>query len=117
MCVRFWRGTGWSYAKAYLAYALAAAGRRSEGLALTHEMLQLAELRYVLALDFSIAAIGLGEYNKALDWLHQAYQEGSNYLIYICHDALFDPLRAESRFQNLVQRLGLAGAQAQILDV
>jgi TolB-like protein/Flp pilus assembly protein TadD len=105
---------GCSYAKAHLGYALAAGGQQTEARALLHEMLQLAENRYVPATEFAIVAIGLGDTSDALAWLDKAEQERSNYLIYICHDALFDPLRTEPRFQNLVQRLGLADAQTRI---
>ena len=103
---------GCSYAKAHLGYALAASGRHSEARALIEEMLQLAKVRYVPALDFAIVAIGLGDSKNALDWLDKAHQERSNYLIFIAHDAIFDPLWAEPRFQNLVQRVGLTGAQS-----
>jgi TolB-like protein/Flp pilus assembly protein TadD len=105
---------GCSYAKAHLGYALAASGREVEARALLQEMLHLARARYVPATEFAIVAIGLGDTNDALDWLDRAYQERSNYLIYIWHDALFDPLRTEPRFQNLVQRLGLVGAQTRM---
>jgi TolB-like protein len=104
---------GCSYAKAHLAYALAASGRQTEARALLQEMMQLTEIRYIPALDLAIAAIGLGDYNEALDWLDKAEAERSNYLIYICHDALFDPIRSEPRFQNLARRVGLPGANTQ----
>jgi hypothetical protein len=86
---------------------LRVSGERAEAQTLLQEMLQLAEVRYIPALDFAIVSIGLGDTNGALDWLDKAEREHSNYLIYICHDALYDPLRPEPRFQNLVQRLGL----------
>jgi TolB-like protein/tetratricopeptide (TPR) repeat protein len=103
-----------TYVKAHLSYALAASGRQTEALALRQEMLHLAETRYVPAEEFAIVAIGLGDTNGALDWLDKAHEEHSNYFMYIGHDALFDPLQAEPRFQNLVQRLGLAETQTRI---
>jgi TolB-like protein len=102
-----------SYAKAHLSYALAASGRETEAQALLEEMLHLAETRYVPAEEFAIVAIGLGDTNGALDWLDKALEDRSNYFMYIGHDPLFDPLQAEPRFQNLVQRLGLAEAQTR----
>lgn len=101
-----------SYAKAHLSYALAASGRQTEAQALLQEMLHLAAIRYVPADEFAVVAIGLGDTNGALDWLDKAHQERSNYFMYIGHDALFDPLRTEPRFQSLVQRVGLTTAQA-----
>jgi TolB-like protein/Flp pilus assembly protein TadD len=107
---------GCSYAKSHLGYALAAAGRQSEARALVDDMRQLAQVRYVPALDFAIVAVGLGETGNALDCLDRAYQERSNYLIYICHDPIFDPLRPESRFQALVEKLDLGAAQKSIAE-
>jgi TolB-like protein len=103
-----------TYVKAHLSYALAASGRQTEAQALLQEMLHLAETRYVPAEEFAIVSIGLGDTNGALDWLEKAHEERSNYFMYIGHDALFDPLQAEPRFQNLVQRLGLAETQTRI---
>jgi TolB-like protein/Flp pilus assembly protein TadD len=99
---------GSSFIKAYLGYALAASGREIEARALFRELLMYAKSRYVPATDFAILAVGLGDKNEALDWLDKAYEERSTYLIFVAHDALFDPLRTEPRFQNLLHRVGLA---------
>lgn len=96
-----------SYAKAHLGYALAAAGRNKEARALFQELLHVAEVRYIPALDIAIIATGLGDKSEALEWLERAYQERSSYLVFIAHDAIFDSLRPEPRFQNLIERLGL----------
>jgi TolB-like protein/Flp pilus assembly protein TadD len=105
---------GCSYAKAHLAYALASSGRHTEARGLIQEMLQLAAVRYIPAIDIAIAIIGLGDTSEAIDWLEKAYQERSSYLIFVVHDTIFDPLWLDPRFQNLVQRLGLARAQARM---
>jgi TolB-like protein/Tfp pilus assembly protein PilF len=106
---------GCSYAKAHLGYALAASGRHAEARAMMQEMLQLAEVRYVPALDLAILAIGLGDNKEALDWLGKGLQERSNYLIYIVHDAIFDPVRCVPRFQEMIHRIGLDAAQAKFV--
>jgi TolB-like protein/Flp pilus assembly protein TadD len=101
---------GCTFMKAHQGYALAASGRLAEARAILQELLRLAESRYVPATDFAVLALGLRDIDGALDWLEKAYEERSTYLIYLTHDALFDPLRTEPRFQNLVQRVGLPGA-------
>ena len=45
--------------------------------------------------------------NEALDWLERAYAERHSHLIYLRVDPVFDPIRNDPRFQNLVQRIGL----------
>jgi TolB-like protein/Tfp pilus assembly protein PilF len=98
---------GSSFMKACLGYALASSGRETEARALFGELLAHSESQYVPATDFAILAVGLGDTEEALNWLDKAYDERSTFLIYIAHDALFDPLRTEPRFQNLVHRIGL----------
>ena len=49
----------------------------------------------------------LRDTNDALGWLERAYAERNNRLIYLRVDPVFDPLRRDPRFQNLVQRIGL----------
>ena len=46
--------------------------------------------------------------DEAFTWLSErAYQEQSNILIYIKVFPLYDPLRGDPRFQDLVRRVGL----------
>lgn len=48
-----------------------------------------------------------GETVLALDYLEKAFAERSNWLAYLAVDPIFDCLRAEPRFQDLVRRVGL----------
>jgi len=104
---------GSSFMKACLGYALASSGREMEARALFRELLVRSESQYVPATDFAVLAVGLGDTEEALNWLDKAYDERSTFLIYITHDALFDPLRTEPRFQNLVHRIGLPSVGTQ----
>ena len=49
----------------------------------------------------------LGDYNQAIDWLEQAYNGRDSKLTYVKVEPAFDGLRSDSRFQKLLQRLGL----------
>jgi adenylate cyclase len=48
-----------------------------------------------------------GKTALALDYLEKAFAERSNWLAYLAVDPIFDRLRTESRFQELVRRVGL----------
>jgi TolB-like protein/DNA-binding winged helix-turn-helix (wHTH) protein/Tfp pilus assembly protein PilF len=50
----------------------------------------------------------LGDKAKALDFLEKAYEQRSLFMTELAIEPAFDPLRGESRFQNLLQRVGLA---------
>jgi len=50
----------------------------------------------------------LGEKEKAFEWLEKAYAERDSYLIYLKTNRDFDNLRSDSRFQDLLRRIGLS---------
>ncbi len=47
--------------------------------------------------------IMLGDRERALSALEQAYQEHDQYMIYVKVDINFDPLRSEPRFQAVLR--------------
>jgi TolB-like protein/Tfp pilus assembly protein PilF len=87
------------------AYALA--GRRKEAQALLDELLRLSHDRYVPPHAFVHIYIGLGDRDKAFEWLEKSYLERSNSLLWLGVGPLFDPLRADPRFDDLLRRVGL----------
>ena len=50
----------------------------------------------------------LGERDKALEWLQQAYEQRSDQMILLKVDPLLDPLRSDPRFTELLRDIGLA---------
>jgi hypothetical protein len=48
--------------------------------------------------------VGLAENDEAMAWLEKAYEERFNSSILL--RPAFDPLRSDSRFQDLLRRLG-----------
>jgi len=57
--------------------------------------------------SYAIAVIyaGLGETDEALKWLEIACDERATWMIFLKVHPYFDNLRAEPRFQELLQRL------------
>lgn len=49
----------------------------------------------------------LGEKEKAFEWLEKAYAEHSDQLIWLKADPIFDNLRSDTRFKDLLRRVGL----------
>jgi hypothetical protein len=62
---------------------------------------------YVPAGSFVIAYMGLSEYEQAFVWLEQAYREHSAIMQFLRVHPLFDPIRNDPRFTDLVRRVGL----------
>jgi serine/threonine-protein kinase len=63
--------------------------------------------RYVSAYDISLVYLGLGEKDQALEWLGKSLIERSNWMVWLKADPMFDSLRSEPRFEQLVRDVGL----------
>ena len=50
----------------------------------------------------------LGETDKAIDWLNKGYEQRVFSMFFVRVDPLFDPIRDDARFQELVRRIGLS---------
>jgi eukaryotic-like serine/threonine-protein kinase len=96
-----------SVMRAVLGHILARAGRTAEA----EEVLQDLERRYrrgeAASYDLGLVLAGLERSSEALDWLERACDVRSGLLVYLKVEPMFDPIRAEPRFQALLQRLGL----------
>ena len=53
---------------------------------------------------FVLAYLGIGDRNETLDWLEKAYAQHSNSMTTLKVDPIFDPMRGDPRFEDLVRR-------------
>lgn len=90
-----------------LGLAYAVAGRKDEANRVLNELLDLTKRRYVTPVAFVNVYIGLGDKEQAFAWLDKAFQERSNYLVYLKVFPILDPLRSDPRYADLVRRIGL----------
>jgi TolB-like protein/Tfp pilus assembly protein PilF len=61
---------------------------------------------YVPSYHFVLVYVGLGEKDRAFEWLERAYQERSTVLAYLRIDPRLAPLRSDPRYADLVRRIG-----------
>jgi len=61
---------------------------------------------YVLSYNIARSYARLDENEQTLHWLEKAYEEHSDHLTLLKVDPLFDSLRTDSRFQDLLKRVG-----------
>jgi DNA-binding winged helix-turn-helix (wHTH) protein/TolB-like protein/Flp pilus assembly protein TadD len=88
-----------------LGFAYARTGRRREA-----EMVPDAALhRAGKPSNAAIAVIytGMDDKERALEWLEKAYQERDTIMTHLKVDPLFDSLRSQARFQELIHRMHL----------
>jgi TolB-like protein/DNA-binding winged helix-turn-helix (wHTH) protein/Tfp pilus assembly protein PilF len=90
-----------------LGHVLAAAGRRTEALAILKGLGDLSATRYVSPYSVALVHAGLGDRDQALAWLDKAYAERSDYMPYLKLEPMLDGLRSDRRFVALVERVGL----------
>jgi len=91
---------------AFIAHADMSIGREAEAREILARLTEDAKRRYVQPYAFAILHLALGEKDQALHWLEKAVQErGATYCNFIKVDPYLDPLRGDSRFEALVQKV------------
>ena len=88
-----------------LGYALARAGFGVPAREILDELLALAGSSYVSPAVIAWVYIGLGDHEKALDWLEKAFAEHATVLVSLRTFPLFDDLRSNLRFEALINRM------------
>jgi adenylate cyclase len=88
-----------------LGYAYAISGNRPEAEQILRELEEMAKRQYVSTTAFADIHLGLGEKDKALDWLEKSYDDQESACWYLKVDPIYDSVRNEPRFQALVQKV------------
>ncbi len=88
---------GWTYAQA---------GRIDEANKIIEELKDLSKTRYVSPFPIALVYVGLGENDKAFEWLERAYKERSEILSFGRANPFLDPIRADPRFSTLMKKVG-----------
>jgi serine/threonine protein kinase/tetratricopeptide (TPR) repeat protein len=91
-----------------LGHAYAVAGQKAKAQAILDMLGERSKKGYVPSYYFALIHAGLGDEDRALDWLDRAYQERSTVLAYLQIDPRLANLRDSPRFQDLVRRIGFA---------
>ena len=92
---------------ASLAYIYGVAGKRNNASALLDKIKRIMVKRYVSAYLVAICYVGLGKKDEAQSWLARASEERSAESPFVKVDPRLAALRAEPRFREILQKLGL----------
>ena len=90
-----------------LAYAYAAAGKRDEALKILAQQNEAAKKGYISPYNFAIIYTGLGDKDRAFDYLNKALETRIPVLQHFPSRPMFDPLHSDPRFADLVRRMNL----------
>lgn len=91
---------------AALAMAYAAAGKKKPAQQILAKLQQLAGKRYVLPYNVAKIHAAGADRDKAFEWLERAYEGGNPDLIELNSEPIFDGLRGDPRFSDLMRRIG-----------
>jgi serine/threonine-protein kinase len=87
------------------AYALS--GKRIKAKKILKALQENSRHHYVPAYFLATINVALGNKDEAYSWLGKAYDERDSYLAWLKVDDSVDPLRMDSRFRELVSKVGL----------
>ena len=105
--VRLSEGDAWM--KGSLSYAYAASGRKDLASKLLDELRgQSTASGYRRSIPIALAYAGLGDKNRAFEFLNKAYDERDPWLAFIHNDHLYDSLHSDPRWMPLIKRIGVA---------
>jgi len=88
-----------------LANAYAVSGRKEEAMKILKDLESRRSQDSSTGSNIALIYVGLGDNARAMIWLNKAYQARFNPSILL--RPVFDPLRADPRFQDLLRRIGV----------
>jgi len=96
-----------TYSMGLLGMAYALADQNTKALKVLERMEKLSENKYVSPLHKAFIYIGLFNKDKAFEYMDKAYNERDPFLFYIKTFPMFDSLRSDPRYLELLKKLGL----------
>ena len=96
-----------AYTLGHFGYAYAVCGREEDALRTLDTLNDLAKVRYVCPYYQALVFLGLGRMDEAFDLVDKAYMERSPLLVFAKAGPIYDTLVADSRYKELLRKLGL----------
>jgi TolB-like protein/DNA-binding winged helix-turn-helix (wHTH) protein/Tfp pilus assembly protein PilF len=101
-----------SWVLAWLGYAWAASGQPAKGQDVLAKLADAGKGRYVSPVYPAMVETGLGERDRALASLEEAFRQRSGWMLFLDVEPAFDALRGDPRFVGLLRRVGLGSQRS-----
>ena len=82
-------------------------GHRTDAEQILVSLDEMTRSKYVTPYGIALVYAGLGDKNQAFYWLDRAYSQKSSVLTFIKIAKPMDPFRSDSRYIDLLKRMGL----------
>jgi len=92
---------------ALLGYAHGMSGNKPEARKVLGQLIELSKRRYISPYDLAMVHVGLGEKAQAVQELRRAYDERSPHLVLLKAEPIFDSLRSDPRFTQVLKDMKL----------
>ena len=92
-------------AQSWLGWALGFTGGQQEARIVLADLERRRQKAYVGGTHLALVCLGLGEHEQALSWLQVAADERDGMMTFLPTSSMFDPIRADPRFQALLRRM------------
>ncbi|PYT19773.1 MAG: hypothetical protein DMG58_35545 [Acidobacteria bacterium] len=92
-----------SFALANIARTYALSGKPAEARQVLRELENSASHQYVPAMYIAAIYAALGEGDRSIRWIQKAYEERSDYMVYLRTEPSVDRFRSDPRFQYLLK--------------
>jgi len=91
---------------AHSGWAYELLGNKGEARKALNQLMERSKNEFVLPFSIAMVYVGLGEKERALDWLEKAYEYRDLILPGLKHDPTWDVLRSEPRFSEVLRKAG-----------
>jgi serine/threonine protein kinase/tetratricopeptide (TPR) repeat protein len=92
---------------AVLAQVHALSGNKSQAMTVLEDLEVLTKKRYVCSYEVATAYVLLREKDRAFRWFDKAVEDRSDCMVMLAVDPRLDSLHSDTRFQDLLRRVGL----------
>lgn len=90
---------------AFLGYGYARSGMSGEAKKILVRLDEQSKSRYISPVDYAVIYVGLGDRDKAFEWLERAVDERADWLVYLKVEPVFDSIRDDPRFAAILKKM------------
>jgi serine/threonine protein kinase/tetratricopeptide (TPR) repeat protein len=92
---------------AALGLGLASSHQEAEARKIVDQLKERSQQTYVQPMWVAVIYLAMGNKDQAFDWIQKAFDDRSAWLVYLKVDPLFDGIRQDARFTDLMRRISL----------